>query len=233
MLANYAVLAAGFDAPKVRALYVARPTYAPNAYQQMIGRGLRGPLNGGTERCLLVNVADNVERFEHRLAFHEFDYLWDPDRRTAQDDPDPGGMPKPDPGEARAGSSRRDRTARLQVRKVTLLVSTELSPAQRTIVEAPADQRLLVLAAAGTGKTHVLVERIRRLVTEGDLAPGRELLVLSFTRSAVGELRRRIGSAGGRATLVRPITFDSFATAVLASLRIPRRTGVNSATTGE
>ena len=61
VLTNYNVLAAGFDAPKVRALYVARPTYAPNAYQQMIGRGLRGPRNGGTERCLLVNVADNVD----------------------------------------------------------------------------------------------------------------------------------------------------------------------------
>lgn len=76
VLTNFNVLAAGFDAPKVRALYVARPTYAPNAYQQMIGRGLRGPRNGGTDRCLLVNVADNVARFEHRLAFHEFDYLW-------------------------------------------------------------------------------------------------------------------------------------------------------------
>ena len=77
VLANYNVLAAGFDAPKVRALYIARPTYVPNAYQQMIGRGLRGPRNGGTERCLLVNIADNVERFEGRLAFHEFDYLWE------------------------------------------------------------------------------------------------------------------------------------------------------------
>jgi superfamily II DNA or RNA helicase len=85
VLANYNVLAAGFDAPRVRALYIARPTYVPNAYQQMIGRGLRGPRNGGTERCLLVNVADNVQRFEGRLAFHEFDYLWEPDRieRTA------------------------------------------------------------------------------------------------------------------------------------------------------
>jgi superfamily II DNA or RNA helicase len=77
VLTNYNVLAAGFDAPKVRALYIARPTYSPNVYQQMIGRGLRGPRNGGTQRCLLVNVADNVAQFGERLAFHEFDYLWD------------------------------------------------------------------------------------------------------------------------------------------------------------
>jgi superfamily II DNA or RNA helicase len=75
-LTNYGVLTAGFDAPKVRALYVARPVYTPNSYQQMIGRGLRGPRNGGTDRCLLVNVADNVEQFRGRLAFHEFEYLW-------------------------------------------------------------------------------------------------------------------------------------------------------------
>jgi superfamily II DNA or RNA helicase len=76
VLTNYGVLTAGFDAPKVRALYVARPVYTPNTYQQMIGRGLRGPMNGGTDRCLLVNVADNVAQFGGRLAFHEFEYLW-------------------------------------------------------------------------------------------------------------------------------------------------------------
>ena len=47
--------------------------------------GLRGPRNGGTERCLLVNVADNVEQFGEQLAFHEFDYLWDgPPSRGSQ-----------------------------------------------------------------------------------------------------------------------------------------------------
>jgi superfamily II DNA or RNA helicase len=77
VLTNYNVLAAGFDAPLVRAVYIARPTYVPNVYQQMIGRGLRGPRNGGTDRCLLVNVEDNIEQFGERLAFHEFDYLWE------------------------------------------------------------------------------------------------------------------------------------------------------------
>lgn len=76
VLTNYNVLTAGFDAPKVRAVYVARPTYSANAYQQMVGRGLRGPLNGGTDTCLLVNVADNVLQYGERLAFHDFDYLW-------------------------------------------------------------------------------------------------------------------------------------------------------------
>jgi superfamily II DNA or RNA helicase len=79
VLTNFNVLTAGFDAPKVRAVYVARPTYSANQYQQMIGRGLRGPLNGGTPSCLLVNVADNVLQYGEQLAFHDFDYLWSGD----------------------------------------------------------------------------------------------------------------------------------------------------------
>lgn len=77
VLTNYAVFAEGFDAPAVKAVYVARPTFSPNLYQQMIGRGLRGPLNGGKEECLIVDIADNVERYGGNLAFHDFDRLWE------------------------------------------------------------------------------------------------------------------------------------------------------------
>lgn len=79
VLANYNVLTQGFDAPAVRAIYVARPTFSPNAYQQMIGRGLRGPLNGGKERCLIVNVRDNWTMYGDHLAFYEFEHLWQPE----------------------------------------------------------------------------------------------------------------------------------------------------------
>jgi superfamily I DNA/RNA helicase len=93
-----------------------------------------------------------------------------------------------------------------------------LTQEQRVVVDAGLDSRLLVLAGAGTGKTETLVARIRRLVADEELAPGRELLVLSFSRAAVGELRRRIGLGAGRSRRVRPITFDSFATRFLSSL---------------
>lgn len=76
VLTNYNVLAEGFDAPKVRAIIVARPTFSPNRYQQIIGRGLRGPANGGDDRCLIVNIADNFQRFGRELAFKQFEYLW-------------------------------------------------------------------------------------------------------------------------------------------------------------
>ena len=76
VLTNYGVLTTGFDAPAVRAIIVARPTFSPVIYQQMIGRGLRGPLNGGKQECLIVNVKDNFDQFGEKLAFTEFEYLW-------------------------------------------------------------------------------------------------------------------------------------------------------------
>ena len=75
-LVNYGVFREGFDAPRTRAIVVARPVYSPNLYFQMIGRGLRGPKNGGNERCLILNVEDNIENFNRVLAFSELDWLW-------------------------------------------------------------------------------------------------------------------------------------------------------------
>ena len=88
VLVNYGVFREGFDAPKTRAIVVARPVYSPNLYFQMIGRGLRGPRNGGNDRCLILNVSDNILNYEKKLAFTELDWLWatgitGPPRRTA------------------------------------------------------------------------------------------------------------------------------------------------------
>ena len=76
VLVNYGVFREGFDAPRTRAIIVARPVYSPNLYFQMIGRGLRGPKNGGNDRCLIVNVRDNIENFNRQLAFSDLDWLW-------------------------------------------------------------------------------------------------------------------------------------------------------------
>ncbi|UOY01884.1 sacsin N-terminal ATP-binding-like domain-containing protein [Blastococcus sp. PRF04-17] len=77
VLTNCSVLTEGFDAPKIRALYVARPTFSPNAYIQMVGRGLRGEKNGGNAECLVVNVEDTFGQFGESLAYKEFDHLWE------------------------------------------------------------------------------------------------------------------------------------------------------------
>ncbi|MFF1962621.1 DEAD/DEAH box helicase [Streptomyces sp. NPDC058232] len=76
VLTNYGVLTQGFDAPSTRAVVVARPVYSTNVYQQMIGRGLRGPKNGGEETCLILNVSDNIANFDTQLAFTQFEHLW-------------------------------------------------------------------------------------------------------------------------------------------------------------
>ncbi|MFD7959616.1 DEAD/DEAH box helicase [Streptomyces zaomyceticus] len=76
VLTNYGVLTQGFDAPATRVVVVARPVYSTNVYQQMIGRGLRGPLNGGKDTCLILNVSDNIANFDTQLAFNQFEHLW-------------------------------------------------------------------------------------------------------------------------------------------------------------
>ena len=77
VLVNYGVFREGFDAPQTRAIIVARPVYSPNLYFQMIGRGLRGELNRGSDRCLILDVEDNIEDYDRALAFSELDWLWD------------------------------------------------------------------------------------------------------------------------------------------------------------
>jgi len=78
VLANCDLLTQGFDAPGVTALYIARPTFSPNAYIQMAGRGLRGPKNGGKDECLIVDMADNFGSTDvnNLLGFREYEELW-------------------------------------------------------------------------------------------------------------------------------------------------------------
>ena len=58
VLCNYGVLTAGFDAPATSAAVIARPTTSLILYSQMVGRAIRGPKMGGTERCEVVTVVD-------------------------------------------------------------------------------------------------------------------------------------------------------------------------------
>ncbi len=69
---------------------------------------------------------------------------------------------------------------------------------QRRVIAA-ADCDLLVSAAAGSGKTAVLAERIVRLATEGeDPCPLDRILVVTFTRAAAAGMRDKIGRALSR-----------------------------------
>lgn len=94
---------------------------------------------------------------------------------------------------------------------------TDFTPEQRAIVELGPDARAIVDAPAGTGKTHVLAGRLAMLVERDGLEAGDEVLVMSFSRAAVLELRRRVGALGGDAAYAGSSTFDSFASRLLAS----------------
>lgn len=69
VLCNHSVLTTGFDAPKTDMVLIARHVRSPVRYMQMVGRGLRGVANGGTERCRIVTVRDNLGRFGERLPY--------------------------------------------------------------------------------------------------------------------------------------------------------------------
>jgi len=97
-------------------------------------------------------------------------------------------------------------------------MNDDLTSEQRRIVSAGPDERLLVTAGPGTGKTRVLVARLAKLVDEDDVAPGMGLLVLSFSRAAVGEIRERLRHRDEEVRFVRVYTFDGFASRLLSSL---------------
>ncbi len=70
ILCNHTVLSTGFDAPKTDMVLIARQVFSAVRYMQMVGRGMRGEKNGGTARCRLVTVVDNLGRFQDKHPYH-------------------------------------------------------------------------------------------------------------------------------------------------------------------
>ena len=89
----------------------------------------------------------------------------------------------------------------------------EWTEEQRGVIAAPAGARLLVSAGPGTGKTAVACARVSGLVSVAGLDPNQVWLV-SFTQTAVHELRQRIAAyagGAGRIAGLRIATIDSHA----------------------
>ncbi len=102
------------------------------------------------------------------------------------------------------------RLVRTQPARVTRLVP---DPAQQAVLDHPGGP-LLVLAGPGTGKTTTLVEAVAKRV-EGGLRPD-QVLVLTFSRKAAGELRERITARLGTPTADPSAwTFHAFCYALL------------------
>ena len=113
-----------------------------------------------------------------------------------------------------------------QVNRIT--ESSSPSAEQLEVIQALTEDRLLVVAGPGTGKTQVSALRLVHLLNSG-VHPA-QILVLSFSRSAVYTLTRRISKlCSGDESIVEDLrhlairTFDSW------SFRMLRQTGVPSA----
>ena len=76
IIINYEVLTTGFDSTNIKCVFITRPTQSIVLYSQMIGRGLRGPQMGGNEECLLIDVKDNLMKYNENMAFSHFDNYW-------------------------------------------------------------------------------------------------------------------------------------------------------------
>jgi DNA helicase-2/ATP-dependent DNA helicase PcrA len=91
----------------------------------------------------------------------------------------------------------------------------KLNEAQRRAImhgEGP----LLVIAGAGTGKTRVITERIRHLLQSDDSLSGENILGLTFTNKAAGEMKARVVRATGeRGKNVTLATFHAFCEGLL------------------
>jgi DNA helicase-2/ATP-dependent DNA helicase PcrA len=110
------------------------------------------------------------------------------------------GLPRPEPEPA----ARADASA----------LVADLNPEQRVAVEHRGSP-LLIVAGAGSGKTRVLTRRIAHLLATGDARPG-EILAITFTNKAAGEMRERVVElVGPRARAMWVSTFHSACVRIL------------------
>ncbi len=103
----------------------------------------------------------------------------------------------------------------------------KLNPAQRRAITHGTGP-LLVIAGAGTGKTRVITERIRHLLESDDSLLGENILGLTFTKKAAGEMKARVVKAvGERGKEVVLATFHSFCETLLREVD-PNRVALES-----
>lgn len=76
VLCNVEILTTGFDAPRVTHVVIARPTVSRVLYEQIVGRGLRGPKFGGTPECVIVDCIDSLAAGRLKFGYQWFRDDW-------------------------------------------------------------------------------------------------------------------------------------------------------------
>src|SRR5665213_191483 len=90
----------------------------------------------------------------------------------------------------------------------------DLNPQQRAAVVHEGGP-LLIVAGAGSGKTRVLTRRIAYLLAQRHVAPT-EILAITFTNKAAGEMKERVAAmVGNRAKVMWVMTFHSACVRIL------------------
>lgn len=88
VLINVQMLTEGVDVPDVQTVFLARPTASETLVRQMIGRALRGPQAGGTERAYLVSFEDHWERYrEWQSPLALVEGLTEPEKQAGEAPP--------------------------------------------------------------------------------------------------------------------------------------------------
>ncbi len=86
-----------------------------------------------------------------------------------------------------------------------------LNPSQKKAVESQG-KKIIVSAGAGSGKTRVLTERIRHLIVKRKYS-SYDILALTFTRYATGEMKQRLTESLNRMPMIA--TFHGFCLGIL------------------
>ena len=93
-------------------------------------------------------------------------------------------------------------------------MTLELDKIQKEIVNSN-ENKILVIAGSGSGKTRVLTERIKRLINDG--VPSENIVAITFTNFAADEMKERLGSIIGEAFIG---TIHSYANKILLANNI-------------
>lgn len=88
---------------------------------------------------------------------------------------------------------------------------------QEIVIEADLDKQIVVNAPPGTGKTYTVSKKIEYIVNNS-VASLEEILIICFSRSAVKEIKKRLGIKEEQKKEITIRTIDSFCSWVIKEI---------------